>query len=106
MPEPVAAPACTIAALATTVPFNEFKVETNGCAWPAGHRVTYCSELCGTTVTLSEYAVAVFGMPQPLPGIGTFLWLPPKTNGPPNVPVAFRVSITRQGVTGTNKLPV
>jgi len=47
------APAGTIAAFATTLPSNEFRVETRGCADPVGHVVRNESGPSGTTVTLS-----------------------------------------------------
>jgi hypothetical protein len=47
-------PAGTMAALATILPSNEFKVDTFGCVEPAGHAVRYWSGPCGTTVMFSE----------------------------------------------------
>jgi hypothetical protein len=49
-----------------------------------------------------EYAAAVEGMPQVLLGTGKLRELPPVIEGPPNVPVGFRVSAMRHGATGTN----
>jgi len=47
-------PAGTIAAFATTLPSQEFNVETSGCGEPAGHAVRKENGPSGTTVTLSE----------------------------------------------------
>src|SRR5271165_13099 len=94
-------PAGTMAALALILPSGEFSVETPGCDCPAGQMVRYPSEPCGTTVTLSEYAVAVEGMPQGLLGIGKLRDEPPGMDGPPKPPDGLRVSTKRQGVTGT-----
>ncbi len=102
--DPDGDPAGTIAALAFTRPSSEFKVETIGCPSPVGQIVRYPSRPMGTTVTLSEYAIALAGMLQglspsesgkardELPGIG----------GPPKGPLGLRVSTTRHGVTGKN----
>src|SRR5437667_9658864 len=90
-------PAGTMAALASTVPSNEFSVEATGCACPAGQAVTHLSGPCGTTVTLSEYAAAPGGAPHGLDGTGKERVLPPVMNGPPKGPLVFRVSRTRQG---------
>ena len=48
------APAGTIAAFATTLPSNEFRVETYGCYEPVGQAVRLERGPLGTTVTLSE----------------------------------------------------
>ena len=53
------APAGTIAAFATTLPSNEFNVDTSGRAKPAGHADRKDSAPSGTAVTFSEYAAAV-----------------------------------------------
>src|SRR5262245_15159717 len=99
-------PATTIAAFALTLPSREFSVETNGCGWPAGQILKYPSvPVVGTTVTLSEYAPAVDGIPQLLAGIVKFLAESAAMTGPPNGPGALRVSATRQGATGTNRNP-
>ena len=47
-------PAGTIAALATTLPAREFRVETKGLTGPLGHAVKYPNEPEGQTDTLSE----------------------------------------------------
>src|SRR5579872_802839 len=65
----------------------------------------YPSVATGTTVALSEYACAVAGVLQVLCGMGTVRVDPAPMNGPPNIPVAPRVSSTRHGVTGTNTRP-
>jgi len=43
-------PAGTIAAFATTVPRNEFRVETTGCGTPVGQIVKYANAPEGFTV--------------------------------------------------------
>ena len=53
----------------------------------------------------SEYANAVPGIPQMLCGTGTVRVDPADIIGPPNIPVALRVSMTRHGETGTNRSP-
>src|SRR5208283_5518899 len=97
---PPPAPAGTIAAFATTLPSNEFNVDTYGCAESNGHSVRYDRCPSGTTVTFSEYAAAVAGMPHPPAGIGNDRAVPAPISGPPNGPSAPRVSATRHGVTG------
>lgn len=95
-------PAGTTAALATIFPSKEFRIDTFGLAVPAGQAVRYCSMPVGTTVILSEYALAFDGIPQPLCAIGTSRCWPPVNAGAPNAPIkpySGRVSITRQGVT-------
>ena len=54
---------------------------------------------CGIAVTFKTNAAAFAGIPQALAGIGKARLVPPAMVGPPNVPTAFRVSTTRQGVT-------
>jgi len=55
----------------------------------------------------SEYACAVFGIPQALLGMANALAAAlPCRKGPPNGPAALRVSAMRQGVTGTKRKPV
>ena len=54
----------------------------------------------------NEYACAVLGMLQTLCGMGTTRVAPPAMEGELNAPVnpcPERVSITRQGVTGTKR---
>jgi hypothetical protein len=46
-------PAGTIAALATTWPFQEFNVDTNGSRPPVGNMVRYPRYPAGTVVTFS-----------------------------------------------------
>ena len=92
-------PAGTIAAFATTLASNEFKVDTSGVAPPAGQSVRYASVPGGTTVALRLYACANDDIPQALPGTGHVLVSPGPSVGPPNVPAAPRVSDTRHGVT-------
>src|SRR5271169_1806325 len=96
-------PAGTMAALATTIPPNEFNVEAPGWLSPVGHRVRNGSAPCGTTVTFKEYALAVVGMPHELCGMTNDRLVPLVMVGPPNGASAPRVSATRQGVTGTNR---
>jgi hypothetical protein len=48
----------------------------------------------------TEYAAAVEGTKQLLAGIANERVLPAAISGPPKGPAAFRVSATRQGVTG------
>ena len=67
-----------------------------------GHTVTYPSFFFGTTATFSEYAPALDGMPQALFGTTKLRDVAAATDGPPKEPAAFRVSATRQGVTGVN----
>src|SRR6478672_10795198 len=93
-------PAGTIEALDVTAPVRAFSVETIGCGEPAGHVLKYPSGPLGTTVMLKAYAWAVAGMPQLLDGTGNVRVAPPASAGAPKVPVAFRVSAMRQGVTG------
>src|SRR6202142_2562272 len=93
-------PAGTIAAFATTLPSNEFKVETSGFAAPAGHAVKNDSGPSGTTVTFIEYAAAVAGTEQPPAGSANERVDCASISGPPNAPCAPRVSTTRHGVSG------
>src|SRR5689334_1476360 len=96
-------PVGTIAALARIEPSGEFSVETSGCGCPVGQTARKPSvPVRGTTVTLSAYANAVEGIPHELERTGTVRAAPPAMNGPPNGPFAFRVSMIRHGVTGTN----
>src|SRR5450631_1447689 len=95
---PLGVPAGTIAAVARTVPSREFSVDTPGCACPVGHAVKNPRKPLGTTVTLNEYAAAVAGTPHGLDWMGKLRLPPPGIAGPPNVPLALRVSKTRQGV--------
>src|ERR1700690_1853949 len=97
---PPPAPAGPIAAFPTTEPSNEFRVETYGFAEPVGQVVRYASAPSGTTVTFSEYASAVAGIPQALAGIGNVREVDAPISGPPNGLFAFRVSAIRHGVTG------
>ena len=54
-----------------------------------------------------EYACAILGIPQALPGMANALATAlPWRNGPPNAPDGLRVSAMRQGVTGTKLKPV
>src|SRR3981081_4543917 len=94
-------PAETIAAFALIRPSSEFKVETKGCGVPLGHMVRYPSDPCGTTVTFSEKACAVAGIPQALVEMVNSRVAPPPSAGPPNGPVGLRVSAMRHGGTGT-----
>src|SRR5579872_2911567 len=83
-----------MAAFATTFPAGEFSVDTTGCVCPVGQAVRYPNGPLGTTVTLSEYACAVFGMPlQGLVGMEKLLEPLLAKPEPP------RVSATRHGVT-------
>ena len=49
---------------------------------------------------LKAYAWALAGIPQLLEGTGKVRGTPPASDGAPKVPAGFRVSATRQGVTG------
>lgn len=97
-------PAGTMAAAALTRP-SEFRVEVGGRFCPHGNSVRNPSLAFGTTVTFTEYAFAVEGMPQALPGTLKALEVPAARNGPPNGPFGFRVSATRHGATGTKLKP-
>jgi hypothetical protein len=55
---------------------------------------------------LREYAWALLGMLQEPCGIGTLRVAPAAMEGPPKVPAGPRVSMMRQGVTGTKRYPV
>src|SRR5450432_331199 len=95
------APTGTMAAFAVTAPGAAFSVETTGSGNPAGQVVRKPTPLGGTTVMFREYAWAVAGMPPQGPDCtGKFRVTVPTSAGPPKVPVARRVSATRQGVTG------
>jgi hypothetical protein len=102
-------PAGTIAAFATICPCSALRVETVGIDVPVGHTVRYPRTPCGTTVTFTEYALALFGIEQGPSGTGTSRWLlDPLSDGAPKGPVksgvayAARVSIRRHGVIATN----
>ena len=98
-------PAGRMAATALVRP-SELRLEASGCGCPQGKAVRNPSGPCGTTVIFSEYACAVFGIPQTLLGMANALavaW--PRREGPPNGPVGLRVSAMRQGVTGTKLKP-
>src|SRR5271157_3297791 len=95
-------PAPTTTALALVRPSNEFKVEAKGCGCPLGQMVRNPRAPCGTTVTLSEYAAALFGMLQALCGMRNSREVPPLIDGPPKFPGGLRVSATRHGGTETN----
>ena len=57
--------------MAVIRPSHAFSVETTGCGVPAGHVVSQPRYLLvGRAVMLTEYAVAVEGMPQALAGMG------------------------------------
>src|SRR5262249_30010406 len=99
-------PAGTMAALASTKPSKEFSVDTRGCGCPAGQIVRKPrNPVLGTTLTLSEYAFALAGIPHALERTGTRRAVPPGMNGPPRGPLGVRVSMTRHGVTGVNWRP-
>src|SRR5271167_3353226 len=102
--EPEGVPAGTMAALALTRPSTEFSVDTTGWPSPLGQIVRYPRTDCGTTVTFSEYATALAGILHGLPlcESGKERAECPPMGGPPNVPLALRVSTTRHGVSGTN----
>src|SRR5947209_7819917 len=74
-----------IAAFATMLPSNEFRVETKGCAPPAGHRVKYPRPARGTTVALSANVWAPVGILQTFPFTGQLRVVPAPITGPPNV---------------------
>ncbi len=93
-------PAGTIAAFATTLPSNEFNVETNGRAAPVGDAVRKDNRASGTTVTFIEYAAAVAGTEQPPAGSANERVDCASISGPPNAPWAPRVSTTRHGTSG------
>ena len=58
-------PADTMAALATTIPAGELRVETEGAVKPVGHAVRYPNGApCGIAVMFNEYACAVSGTPH------------------------------------------
>src|SRR3954447_8052408 len=100
-------PAGNIAATALVRPSMELRLDASGCGCPQGKAVKNPSGPRGTTVIFSEYACAVFGIPQALLGIANALAAAlPCRNGPPNGPAGLRVSAMRQGVTGTKLSPV
>src|SRR5260370_1113954 len=118
----------TMAAFATIEPLREFSVDTRGWYCPAGQKVRYPSGAAGTTVEFRKNAcggccggggvgrnqksVEKFlvkpkkkvggggGIFPPPVGIGKFRLVLASIAGAPNVPVALRVSATRQGATG------
>src|SRR5271169_4349972 len=93
-------PAGTIAAFATTLPSNEFSVDTLGCAAPVGHAVRYGSTPFGTTVTFNEYAAAFEGTEHSLAGSTNERVDCAASSGPPNGPFPIRVSTIRHGTNG------
>src|SRR5437764_571328 len=93
-------PAATMAPFEFTIPFSAFSSDTGGRTCPVAQAVKYPSGPEGATVTLNEYAAAVGGTPQPSAVTGNDRLVPPGSDGPPNEPVAPRVSINRQGVSG------
>src|SRR5579871_6006588 len=87
-----------MAALAFTRWSSEFRVDTVGWSSPVGQMLRNPSCASGTTVTFSEYAVAVLGILQP-PSCGTGKsWKVPPRMGA----LLFRVSASRHGGTATN----
>jgi hypothetical protein len=95
-----------IKALAFTLPSGETTAFATGCHAPDAHTVTIVWLLCsGTSVRLSEYPTADAGIPHELERIGSSLGEPLARYGPPKVPFAFRVSLTRQGFTVTMRNP-
>lgn len=69
-----------IAALATTAPEGELRLETFcGGDWPTGQVVRFPSGPEGTTVKFSEYAMAVAGTPQQIERTGNAR-VPPADN--------------------------
>src|SRR5689334_8948179 len=91
-------PAGTMAAFATILPKKELSVDTNGWFWPVGQRLRYASGPLGTTVTFSENARAVDGIPHELDVIGKSRVWPPLMLGAPKAPFrpeSLRVSATR-----------
>src|SRR5580693_9413841 len=96
-------PAGTIAAFATIVPSESFRVETFGIGWPVGQVVRFPSGPGGITVKFNENAAAVEGIPQELPGtLNVRVDWAAIEGGPyaPENPAAVRVSAIRQGVAG------
>ena len=93
-------PAATMAALAATSPVQESRVETLGRGDPVAEVVRKPSGPSGTAVTFMAYAVAMGGIWQEPRGMGKSLVWPANMDGPPNSPVGFRVSATRQGAAG------
>src|SRR5713101_4182367 len=87
----------TIAAFAVMLASDAFNVDTLGCGAPAGHSDRKPSGAGGTTVAFNEYAFTVDGTPHPLLSIGTSRLCAAPMIGPPKMPAALRVSMTRQG---------
>src|SRR5579872_875055 len=101
------APASTMAAFALMRPSREFSVEARGRGCPLGQTVRKPSAPGGTTVTLSEYAAAVDGIPQALLGMMKSRAVSAANAGPLNGPLGvLRVSAMRQGVMGTYRRAV
>ena len=93
-------PAGTIAEFATTLPFEEFNVDTPGYGCPVGQIDRNPKGPCGTAVMFKEYACAIPETPQALDRIGKLrVVLAAKVGGPnePVKPSPVRVSATRQG---------
>lgn len=100
-------PAGRMAATALVRPSMELRLDASGCGCPQGKAVKKPSTPCGTTVKFSEYACAVFGIPQALLGMANALAAAlPWRKGPPNGPAGLRVSAMRHGVAGTKLKPV
>src|SRR4051794_24274082 len=101
-PPPV--PAGIIAAFARILPPKEFRVETPGWGLPDGQSVRKARGPDGTAVTLSEYALAVSGIPQLLSERGKPRVPGASEGGPkgPLVPCPALVSTIRHGGSGKN----
>src|SRR3954447_21121752 len=99
-------PAATMAALATIRPLNEFNVDPVGNDPPVGQAIRNCKEpFLGTTVILSEYALAVPGTVHPLVKTENDLSVFAGINGVPNPGPKLpnpRVSAIRHGCIGVN----
>src|SRR6185295_6171077 len=74
---------------------EKFTTEATGISQPGEKRTKPRLE-GATTVTLVESARAVTGMPQ-TPNTEKSRRAPEESTGPPSGPLAFRVSMTRQG---------
>src|ERR1051325_7318640 len=85
-------PAGTIAMLAVTAPVGAFSVEAKGRVCPVGQVVRNPRPPLGPAVIFTTSACAVAGMPQPLDNTGKLRSAPPTNCGPPNGPLALRVS--------------
>src|SRR3954453_13861987 len=86
-------PAGRMAATALVRPSMDLRLDASGWVCPQGKAVRNPSAPCGTTVMFNEYACAVFGIPQALLGMANALAAAlPWRKGPPNGPVALRVS--------------